>query len=67
MADTYSKSGSEMAITSQVVRTVDYKSLLEDRNSLLNQIALAQGELDKINALIVEADKLGLKTIEGIK
>lgn len=61
MADTYSKSGLEMVITSQAVRTVNYKALLEDRNSVLHQIATAQGELAKINALIAEAEKLGLK------
>jgi hypothetical protein len=61
MADTYSKSGSEMAITSQVVRTVSYKELLFEKEILQRQVEGLQNELLKINALIVEADKLGLK------
>jgi hypothetical protein len=64
MADTYSKSGSEMAITSQVVRTVSYKELLFEKEMLQRQIEGLQNELVKINALIAEAEKLGLKTKE---
>lgn len=52
--DTYSKSGSVMTITKQVAQNVNYEQLLSDKK-------FYEDELAKINQLIVEADKLGLK------
>jgi hypothetical protein len=64
MADTYTKSGSEMVITSQVINKVDYKGLQKQKVEAEQRVVEYQAQLDAIKALIAEADKLGLKTKE---
>ena len=42
-------------------RTYDYSFLLSQKQRIIQDIANMQLELDKVNNLIAEADKLGIK------
>lgn len=60
----YSKVDNKLQTSEVITRTVlyDYNMLLEQKRFAENEIVRQQSELSKINTLLVEADKLGLKS-----
>ena len=56
--ETYAKIGNSLQVTSPVVYA--YDGLITEKKMLEAAIAQSQAQLAKINALIAEAEKLGL-------
>lgn len=65
MAETYSKEGSNLVAseTKLWTRSYSYGMLLEQKKMFENDVVRSQAELARVNSLIVEADKLGLKPV----
>lgn len=61
MPDVFEKAGPNLQITQTTVKQISIDKLREEQEFLVNKIAGIQSALDKINAYIIEADKLGLK------
>jgi len=58
---TYSKEGEALKITETVERKVPYARLIQEKKMLEQQITTLQARLAASEAVIKEAEKLGLK------
>jgi hypothetical protein len=57
----YSKVGDKLQESETVTRVYSYKDLLFKKQMYEEQIETTQKMLDKVNVMIAEAEKLGLK------